>query len=291
MTIRHLRIFLEVCQCASMSKAAVNLHFSQSTISQAIKELESHYNTQLFHRLSKRLYITDNGKILQEHAKVVVLKFDTLEAALREKSAKNHIHLGATITCGCCILPDFLKAYQKEFSDISLTSSIHNTDIIEKKILNGQIDIALVEGVIKDKDIITIPVKGDKLVLAFGANHEFGAKKSFTAQDLANREFVVREEGSGTRRSFDEYLQRYSVEIIPKIEAPFPEAMRHAIINNNCLAVMSQMLLEKEIATGEIKTLSLNSNEWDREFSIAYHKDTFLTNSLKLVIDSLQSFR
>ncbi len=290
MTIRHLKIFLEVANCKSMSQAASNLHFSQSSISQAIKELEKHYNTLLFHRLSKRLFITESGITLQTHAKAVVLKFDTLEAALKEKSTTKHIFLGATITCGCCILPSFLKEFQKKFSDISLTSSIHNTNIIEQKILNGQIDIALVEGKIANKDIISIPTKGDKLVLAFSVNHEFTSKKSFTAKDLTNREFVVREEGSGTRKSFDEYLQKYSVEIIPKVEAPFPEAMRHAIINNNCLAVMSQMLLENEIASGEIKTLSLSTDEWDRTFSIVYHKDTFLSDSIKKVISMLKDF-
>ncbi len=290
MTIRHLRIFLEVTRCKSMSQAAANLHFSQSTISQTIKELEKYYNTTLFERLSKRLYITESGKTLQEFTKKVISSFDDLEDVMLEQSASMHVFLGATITCGCCVLPSFLKNFQKKYPDVQITSSIHNTHLIEEKMLNGEIDIAIVEGKMVSKDIVTIPVIDDFLVLAFAANHEFASKKSFTPKELRNREFVVREEGSGTRKIFDDYLAKHNINIVPKIEAPFPEAMRHSIINNNCLAVMSQRLLEDQIITGEIKVLRLNTNEWDRHFSVVYHKDKRQTYPIRAVIGSLIDF-
>ncbi len=79
MTIRHLRIFIEVVTSESMSAAASKLFISQPTVSQAIRELEEHYGVLLFNRLNRRLYITDAGKKLFSYAKGVVKQFDELE--------------------------------------------------------------------------------------------------------------------------------------------------------------------------------------------------------------------
>lgn len=69
MTIRHLRIFIEVAKSGNMSKAAERLYISQPTASQAIKELEEYYGVLLFERLNRRLYITEAGKKLFFYAK------------------------------------------------------------------------------------------------------------------------------------------------------------------------------------------------------------------------------
>ena len=79
MTIRHLRIFIEVAECGKMSAAAEKLFISQPTVSQAIKELEEHYGVLLFERLNKRLYITEKGKKLLSYARKVVKQFYDME--------------------------------------------------------------------------------------------------------------------------------------------------------------------------------------------------------------------
>ncbi len=291
MTIRHLRIFLKVADCSSMSQAAQQLHFSQSTISQAIKELETHYDTLLFQRLSKRLFITSSGEKLKAYAQNAVDQFDILQLAMNEESNIEHIRLGATITCGCCILPQLLRDFEEKSPNVDITSFIFNTHIIEEKILNGELDIALVEGSIKSKDLIIHPIIEDYLVLAFSSTHPFCNKTVFQPTDLSGQDFVIREKGSGTRESFENYLNTHQVSIHPKVEAPFPEAIKHAIIYNNCLSVISKRLLEKEIQNGEISFLRPDTNEWNRHFSLVYHKDRELSKSLKLIFELLSSYQ
>ncbi len=291
MTIRHLRVFLEVASCNSMSHTAEKLHFSQSTISQIIKDLEVCYGTLLFERLSKRLYITESGRILQRYAKKVVSEFDTLQSVMSEQSSIEHIRLGATITCGCCILPQLLKDFQLMKPDVDLISFIYNTHVIEEKILLGEMDIALVEGNVQSDDIIFQPIMDDHLVLAFSSDHEFAHRTSFTAMDLEGRDFVVREKGSGTRARFDNYLAKHGIDIHRKVEAPFPEAMKHAIMYNNCLAVLSERLLKKEIESKEIFIMRLDTDEWNRHFSLVYHKDKYISNSIKLIADLLAQYQ
>ena len=88
MTIRHLKIFLQVADTGKMSAAAKNLFMTQPSVSQAIRELEEHYHTLLFERLSNKLYITESGKQLYTYAKMTVEQFDFLEEKMAYKNRR-----------------------------------------------------------------------------------------------------------------------------------------------------------------------------------------------------------
>ena len=94
LTIRHLTIFLTVAQQGSMSAAAKTLYLSQPTVSQAIRELETHYNGLLFERLGKKLYLTDRGRLLLPHAEELVQQFRQVEELDAESGAVFHAQAG-----------------------------------------------------------------------------------------------------------------------------------------------------------------------------------------------------
>ena len=82
MTLRHLKIFIAVAETKSMSAAARRCFITQPTVSQTIHELEEHYHTILFERLSRKLYITEAGKNLLSHARQVIDQFEQLEQSM-----------------------------------------------------------------------------------------------------------------------------------------------------------------------------------------------------------------
>ena len=94
MTIRHLKIFITVADTGKMSAAAEKLYISQPSVSQAIRELEEHYHTLLFERLSKKLFITEAGKRLYNYARPVVTQFDLIEQNMSRKADKTSAHRG-----------------------------------------------------------------------------------------------------------------------------------------------------------------------------------------------------
>ncbi len=109
MTIRHLKVFIEVAEKGKMSAAAEALFITQPSVSQAIRELEEHYTTLLFERLSKRLYITEAGKLLYGYAKQVVSQFDLMEDNMAPDNLKEKLRIGATLTIGGSILSPLAK--------------------------------------------------------------------------------------------------------------------------------------------------------------------------------------
>ena len=81
MTIRHLKIFICVCECGGITKAAEAMHMAQPTVSTTISELEKYYNVLLFDRINQRLVLTPTGKELLVKAKNVLAGFDDFETA------------------------------------------------------------------------------------------------------------------------------------------------------------------------------------------------------------------
>lgn len=291
MTIKHLRVFNEVAESGKMSIAAAKFYLSQPTVSQIIKELEEHYGFLLFERLSKRLYITEEGKKLLYYSKQIVQQFDELENKMLESAKTQIFRIGSTITVGSCLINDIIKEFERIDDTVEVYSYIDNTEVIEEGLLNADIDIALVEGVVKSQDLISIPVVDDYLVLVCNKDHPLAKNRNFTVDELNNQKFVMREKGSGTREQFVNYINKHGISIKESVVATCPTVIINAVIEQDCLAVLSARLVQKQINDGSIVVLKNEDCTWNRSFSIVYHKNKFLSHSIVNFIQIASSFK
>ena len=155
MTIRHLKIFLTVAETGKMSMAAEQLYITQPSVSQAIRELEDHYQVLLFERLSKKLYITEDGKKLYITAKQLVTQFESLEESMRKENRREKIRIGGTVTLGSGLLSKVVRDLRGERPELDIYSYMNNTQIIEQKLLNMELDVGIVEGRVKSRDLVS----------------------------------------------------------------------------------------------------------------------------------------
>ncbi len=286
MTIRHLRIFIEVANSGKMSLAANKFFISQPTVSQVIAELENHYNIKLFERLSKKLYITPDGEKLLEYAKKVVLNFDELESIM--KSSNNHLlRIGASVTVGTYFLSSILKEFQLSQPQIKTTVLVNNTKNIIDKLLNSNLDIAIVEGEISHQDLVTTPIAKDYLVLVCGKDHKFFGRQSICVEELALEDFILREEGSGTRELFESFMKSYNIPINVSWECNNSQAIKNAVLNNFGLSVISARLIQNELKDKSIYIVPIqncskyNNCLLERNFCLVMHKNKYKSSSLK----------
>lgn len=291
MTIRHLKIFITVAECGSMNTAAKKLFLSQPTISQAIRELEEYYDARLFDRLSRRLHITPYGQELLGNAYQVVGQFDQLEKNMRKNHQKDVIRIGSTITVGSCLISNILNDFEPLMPETGTYTFIGNTHMIEEKLLKSELDIALVEGEIHHPDLVVIPSIRDFLVLGCAENHPFADREEIHVKELENQKFVMREQGSGTRALFDEFIKRHNLDIHISWEATCPDAFRNAILYNQCLAVVSVRLLERDIRNRQIRIFIPQTSELERSFSLVYHKDKVFTPSMNAIQDIVTHYQ
>ncbi len=291
MTIRHLKIFIEVVDSGKMSISAAKFFISQPTVSQAIRELEEHYGVLLFERLCKKLYITEKGKKLLSYARNVVKQFDDMEEMMFQANHVEKIRIGATITVGNCILSDVIKSFKEINPQIETYSYVNNTKDIEEKLLRSELDIGIVEGKIKSPDLVSIPEVNDCLVLACSTKHTFAKKKTVKLSELVDENFAMREQGSGTRELFERYMLENGMSVKVAFEGNSSAAIKKAVIENQCLAVISIRLVEEEIKNGQMHVIQSMECDWDRYFSIVYHKNKFVTDEMKSLIEVVKNYK
>ncbi|HAX71930.1 MAG TPA: LysR family transcriptional regulator [Firmicutes bacterium] len=287
MSIRHLRIFIMVATYNNMSIAAEKLFITQPSVSQAIKEIEAYYGIQLFERLSKKLYLTEAGEFLLNYAVHIVQSFDELELALKNKGQHLSLRIGASITVGSCLLNEILNKLEKNHAEIKTNVTINNTEVLQRLLLNSELDVAIVEGIVEHKDLITKPIQTDKLILVVGKGHKFYDVEEISIQDLNGEDIISREEGSGSKKIFDNILKSNQIAVNIKWSSTDTEAIKNAVIECRGLAVLSSMVVEKELKKGTLKKVSLKEVTMFREILVVYHKNKFISESLMAFLNGV----
>lgn len=285
MTVRHLQIFVTVADCGKMRAAAEKLHISQPSVSQAIRELESYYNVKLFERLSQRIYITETGSDLLPYARHIIDSFKKMEGFLKDSSAGNIIRVGGSVSVGTRLLPPIIKSLEKELPDVDVRVTVDNTTVIEGKIQRSELDIAIVEGIVRSDELIKKDVYDDELVLVAGPGHEFFDHPDIRLEDLTNRALISRETGSVERNQFEQFLLEHDIKMKNKWSCSNTETIKKAVLNGEGIAILSKMVIEKEIAGGKVRALNVAHVQMKRKINMIYHKNKFISQSMSRFID------
>ena len=178
MTLHHLRVFIKVAECGSVSAAARECHLAQPTVSQLIKELEDFYAARLFERLSKRLYITEEGRRLLSRAKEVAGAYERLEYDMSPDKRRDRLRIGSSVTVGMCLMPSLVKRFGAARPETEIYSYVNNTQTIERMLLGSELDVAVVEGRVRSKDLLSFHCRDDYVALFCSAAHPFAARES-----------------------------------------------------------------------------------------------------------------
>jgi DNA-binding transcriptional LysR family regulator len=290
MTLRHLKIFITVADCGSMTNAAQQLFIAQPTVSQAIAELEAYYGVKLFDRLAKRLYITETGNHLLSYARHITALFAEMEQAMKSDDSGGILKIGASLTIGSSILPRLVCEFNNEYPTLKIQAVVKNTTVIESLISKNAIDFGVVEGVIHTSNIVSTPFMADELALVCGKDHPFFETKSIAPCELSKLNFIVREQGSGTRELFANIMAANDLEWEYTWECNSSDCLKSAAISGVGVAVISKRLVENEVKAGTLHQIIVDGLDYQRKFSIVYHKNKFITETMKAFFELCFSF-
>ena len=285
MTIRHLQIFVAVADCGKMRAAAERLHISQPSVSQAVRELESYYNIKLIERLSQRIYITETGKKLLPYARHIIDSFETMEGFINDTSSGNVIRVGGSVSVGTRLLPPMIKSLENEVPDVDVCVIVDNTAAIEGKIQRSELDIAVVEGIVRSDELVKKDIYDDELVLVVGPEHELFNHPGIKLKELTKHALISRESGSVERNQFEQFLLEHDIKMKNKWSCSNTETIKKAVLNGEGIAILSRMVIEKEIAAGEVRVLNVENTRMKRKIKLIYHKNKYISQSMKQFID------
>jgi len=281
LTLRYLKIFVTVADCKSMTAASEALFITQPTVSQAILELENYYGIKLFDRLSKKIYITEKGKQLLNYARHIIALYEEMELSMKEPEKSGFLKIGASVTVGADLLPQLVNKFEKTHPAVRTNAVIKNTTEIENLIINNDIDFALVEGIVHNSNIVSKAFMDDELVLVCGKSHELYNTKCIQQRAIAKYNFVVREQGSGTRELFESAMVANNVNWQLRWECNGSDGLKSAAKNGIGIAVISKRLVEAEVKAGELSIIKIKEIDLKRKFSMVYHKNKYITETMK----------
>lgn len=281
MTLRHLKIFVTVCETGSTTAAGEKLHIAQPSISLAISELEDYYGIKLFDRIAKRLYITEAGKKFLQYATHIVGLFEEMEREIKNFDATGIIRIGASITIGNYLLPGYITRFKKIHPQMDVKVIIDNSEKIQQYILSNQIDIGLIEGIVYSPYIAEHKFRDDELVMVCGNAHPFANQKNVEISKLQNESFILRESGSAGREIFDSTMTSLGIKILPAWESISTQAIIRAVQANLGISVLPYLLVKDSLNRKEISQFHIDGIRFQRSFSVIYHQNKFLTESAK----------
>ncbi|MBN2639440.1 MAG: LysR family transcriptional regulator [Bacteroidales bacterium] len=282
----RLKVFYTAAKHLSFSKAAEELFISQPAISKHVQALEQHFKTKLFVRQGNKVGLTPEGKILFKYASEVTECYKKMQYDMDQLANKNRgqIRIGASTTLTQYILPGILKAFRDEYPDIRLEILNENTEQIETFLLQKEIDLGIIEGRSKKRELKYTAFLRDELVLVTKKGHPIAKKGEITIEQLTKMPLVIREFGSGTLQVIKHYLKEINLRISDlNIEMILgsTEGIKNYLKNSNSFAFLSIHSIMDELKTGIFSVVDYPGSSMNRDFYfITPHGDEEQTATL-----------
>ncbi len=305
MTLKHLNIFSEVCQAGSITKAAEKLNMAQPAVSNAIRELESYYGVKLFDRMNRRIYITEAGQTLLKYADSILLQFAESKTILRDNGSFTEIRIGSNVAFGTDYLPRIATDFETLYPEIPLRLSIFGSARIKEALLHNQLDFAIVDNAAEMEELHCLPLTSDEMTALCSPGFPFlpkqKAKPSSAPEtdaadlpdageqtatllpitDLNGIPLLLREPGSGSRDLLDRLFHQEKIIPVIAAESSSTQALIELALRGRGVIFLSSTSAKFYTDAGLLITLPLDSRELTRNYSLVYHRQKYLTESMK----------
>jgi DNA-binding transcriptional LysR family regulator len=270
-------VFIAVAENLNFSKAAEELFISQPAVTKHIKELESKLNIALFERKGNKVYLSKAGKLAYKSLKQIKQQYRELEYNLGRlhNSFNGSLRIGASSTISQYLIPSAIAAFHSRYPDIKFNLLNGNSFDMEQKLLNNEIDLALVENTNSNSNIKYTDFLDDEIVLVTGSQSVYAKRKNISLSDLQEIPMVLREKGSGTLQVIQKTLAKQNIHLDKLnilIHLGSTEAIKNFLCDFDGIALVSEKSIEKELELKRIVKLRVKEVSIQRKFRLAWRQ-------------------
>lgn len=289
----RLRVFFAVAKHLSFTRAAEELNLTQPAVTFQVKQLEEHFNTRLFDRYHNRISMTEAGDTVFSYAERILDLYKETEKAINEMTGvtRGVIKLGASTTIGEYVLPAILGLYQIQYPDVQIRLTVQNTRLIIRKLEDATIDVGMVEGPVKNKNVVLSPCTEDELLVILPPDHPLAKLPKIPVKRLKGHPFVSREEGSGTRQVIADQLAKGGLpydKLNICLELGSTESVKGAVEGGMGISIVSSASLRKELKLGSLVSRPLENISMRRRFNFVYQKQKFRSKAVEEFLNFAQ---
>lgn len=288
-----LKTFHILAKERNFSNTAKILCLSQPAISHQIHIMEGYLETRLFDRIKGDVSLTPAGEILYKYAEEILTLYQKAEKEIEDltEAVRGRLVIGASTTIGQYLLPVVLGRFKDLHPKIEIFLTNANTMDISSQLLNNLIDLGLVEGPVKHKNIMVKKVMEDELVVIASPKHRWQEGNPIDSEEFKNEPIILREQGSGTRKIIEDALNRVEINLSDlniKMELGNTESIKAAVEANLGIAIVSQWAVLKEKKLGSLKILHINGVSFRRDFTVILKQGHFRTKAMDQFLSFLK---
>lgn len=283
-TVKDLKIFVEVFKTRSVTAASKALAIPQPSVSRTISDIEEHYNVRLFDRIQKKILPTPEGSKFYQHALHLIEYYNRMEKCLISSEKHEKIRIGASVKLGNELMPKLVKEFSQMHPGVNCYVRITNQVTMEKKMLANELDLCFCENLLDPDQFLSSKFGEDKLVVVLPKGHELLKKQSIVLEDILDYPLLLREEGSGSRELLKNVLRAHGLTAKPAWESISTDALLKAVYRNIGISVLPASLVSKNIQRGELFTVPLEGNPFVHNLYIVCHKQKYLSENMKDLI-------
>lgn len=272
MTLRYLEIFLALARTPNMRDAAAQLFISQAAVSSALRDFESELGVALFDRIGRGIRLNDKGRLLEERLAPLYNQLQNVLALVSRDALAGKVRIGASTTLSDFVLPQVLYNFRMQHEQVEIECESGNTADIVRNVENGLLDVGFVEGDVHNLAVEVTPLAKEALVIVT-SDKALAQSGPRAIEDLLDRQWILREAGSGTRESFLRKITPRGLR--PKIFMEFEhnDPIKLLLRNPGTLSCLSPRVVERELEAGELFAVAVNDIRFDRTFYRVEHRD------------------
>jgi LysR family transcriptional regulator, transcriptional activator of the cysJI operon len=291
MQIETLKVFCDLVETRSFSKAAERNFITQSAVSQQVRALEEKFKRQLLERVRGRRDIspTEAGKAFYEKSQEVLIAYARLGEDMDRlnDTVSGTVRVATVYSVGLHELPAVVRQFMSSYPQAKIDLEYSRTTRIVRDVLSGAVELGVVAFPEKRRGLEVVTLDGDRLVLICAPAHAFARRKKLAAADLQGQDFVLFERDIPTRRATDRVLRAHGVTVQRVAEFDNIETIKRAVEVGLGIAVVPRPSVLDEQRSGQLAVVPLAEPEWKRSVGVIYRSDRVLGTAAQKFIELL----
>jgi DNA-binding transcriptional LysR family regulator len=289
MHVENLKIFCDLVESHSFSKAAKLNGITQSAVSQQLRAMERGFGIVIMDRSQKQFHLTPEGQKLYDGAKDLLHRYEKLTSELQEmrKVISGTIHISTVYSIGLHELPPYIKKFLSEYPSVNVRIEYRRSNLVYEDVMGNSVDLGLVAYPQKVRQIEVIPFMEDRLVLIVNSAHPLAGRKEVALEELKGERFIGFDQDIPTRKATDAIFREAKMEVEPVMEFDNIETVKRAVEISAGIALVPATTVENEVARGVIKAIEMNGRQFSRPLAIIHRKSRVLTPAIRKFVATL----
>jgi len=283
MQIESLKVYCDLAETESFTKAAQINEVTQSAVSQQISSLERQFKSLLIERSKKKFRLTREGQVLYDYSKQIIQTYDSLFSKLQEIKdiVSGTIRVATIYSVGLHDLPPYLKKFLKAYSTVNVHVEYRRSNQVYEDVLGNVVDLGLVAYPTKDPKLEVVPLRKDMLVLICHPQHPLAKSKGIKLKEIAGKKFIGFEPDIPTRKAIDRILKEQGVQVQHVMEFDNIETVKRAVEIDAGIAIVPRGTITQEISKQTLAEVRIEDAEFYRPLAAIHKKNKVLSPAMK----------